>query len=177
MGKIKIISGNMRGKIITFDSSKKLRPTLGRIKETLFNWLGNNLSDLKILDLFGGSGSLGFEANSRGATVTIVEKDKAVYKKIKRNIEQHNMQKIVVHNTDAINFIRLVKETYDIIFLDPPYEDFKLIEIVLFEIKKKTNKNSFIYIEHDYSINLDKCWNVYKSGKSNRIMYKLINLL
>ena len=177
MGKIKIISGNMRGKIITFDSSKKLRPTLGRIKETLFNWLGNNLRDLKVLDLFGGSGSLAFEANSRGATVTIVEKDKAVYKKIKRNIERHNMQKIEVHNSDAINFIRLVKETYDIIFLDPPFEDFKLIESVLIEIKKKTNKNSFIYIEHDYNINLDKCWNVYKSGKSNRIMYKLINLL
>ena len=177
MGKIKIISGNMRGKIIKFDDSKKLRPTLGRIKETLFNWLGNDLRDLKALDLFGGSGSLGFEANSRGATVTIVEKDKAVYKKINRNIEQHKMQKIEVHNTDAIKFISQVKETYDIIFLDPPYEDFKLIGSVLLEIKNKTNKNSFIYIEHNYNINLDECWNVYKSGKSNRIMYKLINLL
>ena len=91
MGKIKIISGNMRGKIITFDNSKMLRPTLGRIKETLFNWLGNDLRDLKALDLFGGSGSLGFEANSRGASVTIVEKDKDVFKKIKRNIVQHNI--------------------------------------------------------------------------------------
>ena len=176
MGKIKIISGNMRGKIITFDSSKKLRPTLGRIKETLFNWLGNDLRDLKALDLFGGSGSLGFEANSRGAIVTIVEKDIEVFRKIKRNIEKHKMQKIEVHNIDAINFIRLAKETYDIIFLDPPFEDFKLIESVLLEIKKN-NKNSFIYIEHDHNINLNECWNVYKSGKSNRIMYKLINLL
>ena len=82
-----------------------------------------------------------------------------------------------MHNIDAINFIRLVNETYDIIFLDPPYEDTKLIENVLLEIKKKVNKNSFIYIEHDYNINLDESWNVYKSGKSNRIMYKLINLL
>ena len=177
MGKIKIISGNMRGKIITFDNSKMLRPTLGRIKETLFNWLGNDLRDLKALDLFGGSGSLGFEANSRGASVTIVEKDKDVFKKIKRNIVQHKMQKIEVHNIDAINFIRRVKETYDIIFLDPPYEDSKLIENVLLEIKKKIDKNSFIYIEHNYNINLDESWNVYKSGKSNRIMYKLINLL
>ena len=86
------------------------------------------------------------------------------------------MQKIEVHNIDAINFIRLVKETYDIIFLDPPYEDSKLIENVLLEIKK-IDKNSFIYIEHNYNINLDEYWNVYKSGKSNRIMYKLINLL
>ena len=137
MGKIKIISGDMRGKTITFDSSKKIRPTLGRIKETLFNWLGNDLRDLKVLDLFGGSGSLGFEANSRGAKVTIVEKDKEVFGKIKRNIEQHKMQKIDVHNTDAINFIRLVKETYDIIFIDPPYDDFQLINKILLEIKKK----------------------------------------
>jgi len=177
MGKIKIISGDMRGKTITFDSSKKIRPTLGRIKETLFNWLGNDLRDLKVLDLFGGSGSLGFEANSRGAKVTIVEKDKEIFGKIKRNIEQHKMQKIDVHNTDAINFIRLVKETFDIIFLDPPYEDFQLINEVLIEIKKKINKNGLIYIEHNLTISLEKCWNVYKSGKSNRIMYKLINLL
>ena len=177
MGKIKIISGDMRGKTITFDSSKKIRPTLGRIKETLFNWLGNDLRDLKVLDLFGGSGSLGFEANSRGAKVTIVEKDKEVFGKIKRNIEQHKMQKIDVHNTDANNFIRLVKETFDIIFLDPPYEDFQLINEVLIEIKKKINKNGLIYIEHNFTISLEKCWNVYKSGKSNRIMYKLINLV
>ena len=177
MGKIKIISGDMRGKTITFDSSKKIRPTLGRIKETLFNWLGNDLRDLKALDLFGGSGSLGFEANSRGAKVTIVEKDKEIFRKIKRNIEQHKMQKIDVHNTDAINFIRLVKETFDIIFLDPPYEDFQLINKALLEIKKKINKNGFIYIEHNSNIGIEKCWNVYKSGKSNRIMYKLINLV
>ena len=68
----------MRGKTIIFDSSK-IRPTLGRVKETIFNWLGNDLRDSKALDLFGGSGSLGFEANSRGATVTIVEKDKSVF--------------------------------------------------------------------------------------------------
>ena len=177
MGKIKIISGDMRGKTITFDSSKKIRPTLGRIKETLFNWLGNDLRDLKVLDLFGGSGSLGFEANSRGAKVTIVEKDKEVFGKIKRNIERHKMQKIDVYNTDAINFIRLVKETFDIIFLDPPYEDIQLINKVLLEIKKKINKNGFIYIEHNSNIGLEECWNVYKSGKSNRIMYKLINLV
>ena len=58
------------------------------------------------------------------------------------------MLKIDVHNTDAINFIRLVKETFDIIFLDPPYEDFKLINNILLEIKKKINKNGFIYVEH-----------------------------
>ena len=90
MGKIKIISGNMRGKIITFDNSKMLRPTLGRIKETLFNWLGNDLRDLKALDLFGGSGSLGFEANSRGASVTIVEKDKEVLKNKKKYCAAQN---------------------------------------------------------------------------------------
>ena len=176
MGKIKIISGKMRGKTIIFDSSKKIRPTLGRVKETIFNWLGNDLRDSKALDLFGGSGSLGFEANSRGATVTIVEKDKSVFRKIKRNIDEHKMQNIEVYNSDAIYFIRLVKETYDIIFLDPPYDDFKLINNILFEIKEKINKNGFVYFEHNHNINLEKSWNVYKSGKSNRIMYKLINL-
>lgn len=166
----------MRGKTITFASSKKLRPTLGRIKETLFNWLGNDLQDLKVLDLFGGSGSLGFEANSRGAKVTLVEKDKEFFKKIKRNIEEHEMLNINVYNADATYFIKLVKDTYDIIFLDPPYKNFKLLDNVLFESKKKINKNGIIYVEHDYKICLDKCWNIYKSGKSNRIMYKLINL-
>ena len=167
----------MRGKTITFDNSKKIRPTLGRIKETLFNWLGNDLRNLKVLDLFGGSGSLGFEANSRGATVTLVEKDKEVFRKIKSNIKEHKMQNIKVFNSDATYFIRLVKETYDIAFLDPPYDNFKLINDVLLEIKKKINKNGFIYVEHNYNISFDKCWNVYKSGKSNRIMYKLINII
>ena len=148
MGKIKIISGDMRGKTITFDSSKKIRPTLGRIKETLFNWLGNDLRDLKVLDLFGGSGSLGFEANSRGAKVTIVEKDKEIFRKIKRNIEQHKMQKIDVHNTDAINFIRLVKETFDIIFLDPPFKEEK-INLLVEKIKEnKILKKNGIMIIH-----------------------------
>ena len=72
-------------------------------------------------------------------------------------------------------FIRLVKETYDIIFLDPPYDDFKLINNILLEIKKLIKMDLYI-LSIIHNINLEKSWNVYKSGKSNRIMYKLINL-
>ena len=89
-GEIRIIGGKWKGKKIYFDLNDDLRPTPDRAKETLFNWLGQNLSEMNCLDLFSGTGALGLEAISRGAKrVTFVEKNKDYLEKIKKSLLRH----------------------------------------------------------------------------------------
>ena len=87
--RIRIIGGQWRSRIIEFPDGEGLRPTANRIRETLFNWLGQTLHDKRCLDLFAGSGALGFEAASRGAVeVVLVENNRAAMQALKRNQEK-----------------------------------------------------------------------------------------
>ena len=88
-GKIRIIGGNWRSRLISFPDRDDLRPTANRIRETLFNWLGQDLTGLNCLDLFAGSGVLGFEAASRGAqSVVMVENDSVALRFLQENKEK-----------------------------------------------------------------------------------------
>ena len=84
--KVRIIGGIWRSRLLTVLDLPGLRPTTDRIRETLFNWLGQDLRDLNCLDLFSGTGALGFEASSRGASrVVLLEKDKKAYANLTKN--------------------------------------------------------------------------------------------
>ncbi|MGB4562175.1 MAG: RsmD family RNA methyltransferase, partial [Methylophilaceae bacterium] len=90
---VKIISGSLKGRVVKFDSTDSLRPTLGRIRETLFNWLFDHTHSANCLDLFAGSGSLGFEAISRGAShCTFVEQSKKNVDNILQNINTFGLK-------------------------------------------------------------------------------------
>ncbi len=160
MAQIKILAGLYKGRNIKFDDQVlNLRPTLSRIKETLFNWLGQYINNYRVLDLFAGSGSLGFEALSRGAKLVIMlDNNKQVINHLnanKKNLAISNQNLITIH-TDAIIYINellqqqnnIQLQDFDLFFLDPPYEQYNLIIELLNIIRNiKRNKPICIYFE------------------------------
>jgi|TARA_Y100000389_G_C17189430_1_gene378052 16S rRNA (guanine966-N2)-methyltransferase len=121
---IRIIGGRNKSYRIVFKASPALRPTSDRAKETLFSWLQFELQNKSCLDLFAGTGGLGLEALSRGAEhVTFVEKEKILYKNILKNVTHLGYEKkIQVICSDAFKWLQINKRKFDLIFLDPPYD-------------------------------------------------------
>ena len=131
------------------DKNEKLRPTKDRVKESLFNILNFDILGKSFLDLFGGTGQIGIEAFSRGAeNVVIIEHSKENAKLIKKNIakikQSHNIK---FFQTDAINYIQNCKNKFDIIYIDPPYQEINILEKSLIFSEKIINKNGFIITE------------------------------
>lgn len=122
---LRIIGGSHRGRIIRFSEAGRLpgfRPTPDRVRETLFNWLGQTLEGRSCLDLFAGSGALALEAASRGARrVVAVERVPAAAAAIERNRSHFALDAMVCHCADALGFLTRTEERFDIIFLDPPF--------------------------------------------------------
>ena len=120
---MRIISGNRRGhKLVGFEGSK-IRPTTDRVKESVFNLIQGFVADSSVLDLFGGSGALGFEALSRGArSAVFVDADKASVDVIAKNAAELNFGSAVrILHTSYQDFFKNSSECFDLIFLDPPY--------------------------------------------------------
>lgn len=127
---LRIIGGTWRGRKIPFADSVGLRPTGDRIRETLFNWLQNDIAGSHCLDLFAGSGALGFEAASRGAeSVTMIEKEAKVVAVLSEQIARLQARTIAVKQTSAERFLDELSATentanqrFDIVFIDPPFD-------------------------------------------------------
>ncbi|MDM8560377.1 16S rRNA (guanine(966)-N(2))-methyltransferase RsmD [Candidatus Parabeggiatoa sp. HSG14] len=121
-GKVRIISGQWRGRKLKVLNKPGLRPTPDRVRETLFNWLAMYLPGKRCLDLFAGSGALGIEAASRGVKqALLIEKEPEVMKVLKQQIVTFDANNLKVIQDDALHFLSLPPEVYDIVFLDPPY--------------------------------------------------------
>ncbi len=121
---MRIISGKARGtKLYTLDSNIT-RPTLDRVKESVFNIIQNNIIESVFVDLFSGSGAIGLEAASRGAKkVILCEKDKNAANIIKKNIEKtHLNENTILYNMNYEKMIEELNEKIDIIYIDPPYK-------------------------------------------------------
>ncbi|HIO93029.1 MAG TPA: 16S rRNA (guanine(966)-N(2))-methyltransferase RsmD [Leucothrix mucor] len=147
---LRIIGGNWRSRKLNFISVEGLRPTPDRVRETLFNWLQADIANARCLDLFAGSGALGLEAFSRGASsVVFVEKHRAVAKQLGQNLVLLNAE-CNVENTDAESYLSKAGEFFDIIFLDPPFRKNYLPKILDGIIKQSLLKPSgLIYLEHE----------------------------
>jgi len=121
-GKLRIIGGAWRSRPVVFDDAPGLRPTPARVRETLFNWLQADVASSRCLDLFAGSGALGFEAASRGAgQVVQVENNPQTCRKLKENCALLATDRIEVVQADVLQFIERGSAAFDLIFLDPPF--------------------------------------------------------
>ena len=159
-GEIRIIGGKWKGKKIYFDLNDDLRPTPDRAKETLFNWLGQYLKKMYCLDLFSGTGSLGFEAFSRGAEkVTFVERNKEYLQKIKNvYLEMSEKADCDFFCAECLEWIQNNNSgtKYDLIFIDPPFNK-NLVHDLLAAILEKEllSKNGQIYFEFEKKLDLE----------------------
>ncbi len=145
---IRIIGGQWKRQRLPVIDAPGLRPTADRVRETLFNWLGQELHGLRCLDMFAGAGALGFEAASRGAAyVLALEKNPKVAQQLRRNRERLMATQIEIIATDAIKYAdRLPDHHFDVIFLDPPFTD-NLLFPALQVASRLLSANGFIYVE------------------------------
>ena len=150
---MRVISGIARGTKLYTLGGETTRPTLDRVKESVFNIIQNEIKDSIFLDLFAGSGAISIEAASRGAKKIIAcDKSKKAVNIIKKNIEKTHMEKkIVVYNLDFIECIENLKNIkFDLVYLDPPYKTDYVINAIRQLIKNDLiNDNSKIIIETD----------------------------
>ena len=153
---LRIIGGDWRSRKLTFIDAPGLRPTPDRIRETLFNWLQGKVYGSRCLDLFAGSGALGLEALSRGASdVVFIEKSPHVAKQLESNLAILKSSAKVQQN-NALDYLGKEESPFDIIFLDPPYRQ-GLLEKALNIInqQKLLHQDSFIYLEHEAEKNIE----------------------
>ena len=152
---MRIISGEFRGRKLKKLEGMDIRPTSDRVKESLFNMLGTSLMDCAFLDLFAGTGGVGIEAYSRGASkVVFIDESQNSIKVLKSNLEMLKLiDKVEVYNTDYINAISklaLNNRKFNIIFIDPPYlKGFAQDALVQINESKILNEEAVIVIEHD----------------------------
>lgn len=150
---LRIIGGEWRSRKLPFVDAPGLRPTPDRIRETLFNWLQGSIHGAYCIDMFAGSGALGFEALSRGAEdVIFIEKNVSCANQLKENLKLLNTNALVVQS-DALSFSNVTvipEKAFDIVFLDPPYRQ-GLIEKSLEYLSNQNliDDNSLIYLEHE----------------------------
>ena len=164
---IRIIGGRHKSYRIVFRATPALRPTTDRAKETLFSWLQFELEGKSCLDLFAGTGSLGLEALSRGAQhVTFVEKEKSLFKSIKKNIIHLGYEdKIQAACIDASRWLKTNKQKFDVIFLDPPFDqiDYKVLIRTIYQ-SNVLNESGKVFLETNKhtELKLSKTLNILK---------------
>lgn len=146
---VRIISGIWRSRRIQFLDQAHIRPTPDRVRETIFNWLGKHISGARCLDLFAGSGALGFEAASRGAEqVILVDMDSSISKMLDEQKMLFSASQIEVVQQDALTYLQQTSHTYDVVFIDPPF-DSNVYQTVLSTLllRQLITKHSMLYIE------------------------------
>ncbi|WP_304985684.1 16S rRNA (guanine(966)-N(2))-methyltransferase RsmD [Coxiella-like endosymbiont] len=177
-GKLRIIGGKWRGRKIAFPSLPELRPTADRIRETLFNWLFPYIEDAYCLDLFAGSGALGFEALSRGcAHVTFLDHSKSVIEILQKNAEILNATNTEFVCEEFPSVIPELKNSpFNIVFLDPPFYQELINQAILWLEKTKIlAPEAYIYVEAEKNISfiLPSNWEIYREKRTTSIVYRL----
>ncbi len=180
---LRIIGGEWRGRKLDFPAIQSLRPTSDRIRETLFNWLQFDVIGAHCLDLFAGSGALGFEALSRGAaSITFVDEHPKAISQIKSNAEILKTDSVHCIQADAFSFLQSHGDSskYDIVFLDPPFQKEFLPKILAaLSTENIFKSDSLIYIEMEKQLTLQdlpKNWQLKKEKTAGQVRYMLFQI-
>ncbi|WP_343815021.1 16S rRNA (guanine(966)-N(2))-methyltransferase RsmD [Colwellia asteriadis] len=175
-GQIRIIAGKHRGRKLPVLMADGLRPTTDRVKETVFNWLMPYIPQAQCLDCFAGSGGLGFEALSRGAkTVTLIELNKAAAKQLQANKALLSANEINVINNDALSFLQQTTDTFDVVFIDPPFRQNLVAQTAIALNAGKLTDNAMIYVEMEVESTqqLPSNWALLKEKTAGQVIYQL----
>jgi 16S rRNA (guanine966-N2)-methyltransferase len=173
-GRIRIIGGEHRGRRIAVPSRAGLRPTPDRVRETLFNWLGQTLEGRSCLDLFAGSGALGFEAASRGAArVVMVENDRVAFEALSRTRELIRARQVEIVFGDAFQYLARATERFDVVFLDPPFGQNGL-EPLIERLPERLAPGARVYVESRAPLQPGEAWRELKRSRAGQVSYQLL---
>lgn len=175
---IRIIGGRFRSRKLRFPETEGLRPTPDRVRETLFNWLRDSTEGARCLDLYAGSGALGFEAVSRGARrVVMVDAQKPVTQSLKAHCDMLDVPEVVVVTANARDFLKGSSEIFDVVFLDPPFRKGWLPSAgILLEKGGWLAPLALIYVEaeRDFDFSgLPSDWSCLRQGLAGDVAYRL----
>lgn len=181
-GQLRIIGGKWRGRKLTFPDVEGLRPTADRVRETLFNWLQDKVGHAHCLDLFAGSGALGFEAASRGAeSVTMVESNAKASKQLQSHCQLLAANNCHIETKTAQQFLAGNSQQFDIVFIDPPYQLNLWSEIAEGLMTQATlASHAYIYLEYPSKSELAMLptqWQLIKDKKAGNVRYCLFQLI
>ncbi|HET9462667.1 MAG TPA: 16S rRNA (guanine(966)-N(2))-methyltransferase RsmD [Thiobacillus sp.] len=172
--RVRIIGGHYRRRLLDFPDSAGLRPTPDRVRETLFNWLGQDLPGWACLDLFAGSGALGFEAASRGAgRVIMIERDRAALDALEKNRAVLGANQVDILRADALAWLANSRETFDVIFVDPPF-DSGLAATALADLARHLKTGGQAYIEQATRVIAPAGFTIHRSGRAGRSHFALL---
>jgi 16S rRNA (guanine966-N2)-methyltransferase len=172
--RLRIIGGLWRSRVVRFPDVEGLRPTPDRVRETLFNWLGQRLHGLACVDLFAGSGALGFEALSRGAgRLVLVERDRKVCEQLRKTALELGCEGVEVEQADALAWLARPGERYDVAFVDPPYAS-GLAEPVLAALGARLNPGARVYVEAPALLDAPSpAWRRLREGAAGAVRFAL----
>ena len=191
--KIRIVGGQWKRTPLVVADVEGLRPTSDRVRETVFNWLthmrGARFANMHCLDLFSGTGALGFEAASRGmAHVTMVEENRVAYGQLQRVRDKLEASQVTVFQADALDMVgQLVRQgkTFDLIFLDPPFREAWLPKVVPL-CARLLAEDGLVYIESDMRLTAEKLalWHepdvsalqLVREGQAGQVYYHLFEM-
>jgi len=178
-GTVRIIGGRWRGRRLFVPEVAGLRPTSDRVRETLFNWLMPFIEGAACVDLFAGSGALGFEAASRGAArVVMVEKSAPLVSSLLRTAEKLGAESIQIVHADALEWLRGAGCPYDIVFLDPPFEGGLLPGCCSRLVSKEwLAGNALVYVESRKNAPRSgwlSDWRIWRQGCTGDVAYYLL---
>jgi 16S rRNA (guanine(966)-N(2))-methyltransferase RsmD len=177
---VRIIGGQWKRSKLEVLDLPGLRPTPDRVRETLFNWLGQELRGWRVLDAFAGTGALGFEAASRGAdAVVLLEADPRAAAALQASRQRLGAMNVVVHRVDALSWLRTPSggARFDLILLDPPFAE-RLQEAALDACGQHLSSQGWVYLEDDQgwdaSALASRGWRLHRSGRAGAVHYHLL---
>ncbi len=174
--RVRIVAGKWRSRLVRFPDSAQIRPTPDRVRETLFNWLGQRLDGLACLDLFAGSGALGFEALSRGARrVVMVERDRRVAAGLRGSAAELGAAEAEIVESEALEYLKRAGEAFDVAFVDPPYGS-GLAEAALAMLPARLAPGARVYVESDAAFAIGPPWRVLREDRAGAVRYALLEL-
>ncbi|MCB1908151.1 MAG: 16S rRNA (guanine(966)-N(2))-methyltransferase RsmD [Rhodocyclaceae bacterium] len=174
MSRVRIVGGQWRSRLLPVASVPGLRPTPDRVRETVFNWLGQDLSGWRVLDLFAGSGVLGFEAASRGAaSVLMVEQDPRAIRSLACSAKTLSASCVEMYRGDALKFASACERSFDLVFVDPPYGK-GLVDRIAGHLDRLLVADGWLYVEAERPLVDLGTWTTVRSGRAGQVYFQLL---
>lgn len=172
---VRLIGGQWKRSKLPVADRPGLRPTPDRVRETLFNWLGQDLSGWRCLDAFAGSGALGLEAASRGAEhVLLIERDAGLAAQLRAATQRLRADTVEVVCADALQVLgQSLRGSYDLVFLDPPYGSGLLCR-ALEATAALLRHGGYAYVEDDHALSVPPGWTLFRQGRAGAVFFHLL---
>jgi 16S rRNA (guanine966-N2)-methyltransferase len=171
---VRIVGGEWRSRRLDVPARADVRPTPDRVRETLFNWLGQRLDDAACLDLYAGSGALGFEAASRGARrVVMVERDREVLEALRRSREALGATAVEIVAGAALEYLERGDERFDVVVLDPPFRQ-NAVAALLERLPPRLAPGARVYVEAAQGASAGAPWRELRRARAGQVSFQLL---